>query len=231
MDIAEFLAPDLLNFQLPFPSAGNSARVSAGRRSATMSEQTLWVTDAELIRRLGVPEKTAPRSECSIAGQAASRKSKNYGETGAIGPPSSATSIITMGSARSEVPRESAMELPQVTTPKALAKHLGVSERRIRAIARRLGACRIFGNLMALTKEDVDAILEDAKPRPLGPSIRARDVFRGGPKIPAVTATDMLALLARDGGYDERVRMRAKKPPRRRVRIPRIKPQAKTDGT
>jgi hypothetical protein len=51
------------------------------------------------------------------------------------------------------------MEFPEVISPAELAKRLGWSERRIRVLARELGACRILGNRMALTKEDVDAIL------------------------------------------------------------------------
>lgn len=50
------------------------------------------------------------------------------------------------------------MILPETTTPEALASSLGVSERRVRTLARRLGACRIFGNRMLLLGEDVAAI-------------------------------------------------------------------------
>ena len=50
--------------------------------------------------------------------------------------------------------------LPATTTPEALAERLGWSPRRVRQFAKSLGACRVQGNRMALTKEDVDAILE-----------------------------------------------------------------------
>jgi hypothetical protein len=50
------------------------------------------------------------------------------------------------------------MTLPETTTPEALADHMGWSERRVRDLARRLGACRILGNRMVLLGEDVAAI-------------------------------------------------------------------------
>ena len=59
------------------------------------------------------------------------------------------------------------MILPEVTTPEELAKQLGWSARRVRSLARELGACRLLSNRMTLTKEDVDAILEATKPVPL----------------------------------------------------------------
>jgi hypothetical protein len=50
------------------------------------------------------------------------------------------------------------MTLPETTTPEALADHMGWSGKRVRALARRLGACRILGNRMVLLGEDVAAI-------------------------------------------------------------------------
>ena len=58
------------------------------------------------------------------------------------------------------------MALPKIITPEALAKHVGWSVRRVRKLARDLGACRIFGNRMVLLPEDVTAILEASKPCP-----------------------------------------------------------------
>lgn len=58
------------------------------------------------------------------------------------------------------------LTLPEVTTPDALAKQLGWSERRVRDKARELGACRILGNRMILLPEDVTAILEATRPCP-----------------------------------------------------------------
>src|SRR6476646_4864794 len=56
--------------------------------------------------------------------------------------------------------------LPDFTTPEALADHLGWSPRRVREVARRLGACRIIGNRMILLPDDVKAIMEASKPCP-----------------------------------------------------------------
>jgi hypothetical protein len=58
---------------------------------------------------------------------------------------------------------------PSVITPNALAKQLGCSPRRIRQLARDIGACRLFGKTMVLLPEDVQAILEAAKPEPKQP--------------------------------------------------------------
>ena len=49
--------------------------------------------------------------------------------------------------------------LPDHTTPDELAREMGLSPRRVRAMARDLGACRIFGNRMVLLREDVIEIL------------------------------------------------------------------------
>src|SRR3954469_9104051 len=52
------------------------------------------------------------------------------------------------------------MVLPEITTPKALADHLGWSERFIRETARALNACLGRGRGMRLTQADVVAIME-----------------------------------------------------------------------
>lgn len=49
--------------------------------------------------------------------------------------------------------------LPKTTTPEALAEHMGWSVRRVRKLARDLGACRVMGNRMAFLREDVIEIL------------------------------------------------------------------------
>lgn len=54
--------------------------------------------------------------------------------------------------------------LPEFTTPETLAGHLGWSPRRVRNVARSLGACRIMGNRMILFSHDVVLILKAAKP-------------------------------------------------------------------
>ena len=58
---------------------------------------------------------------------------------------------------------------PEFTTPEEFAAHMGWSARRIRQIAREHGACRIVGNRMVLTKEDIDVIMEAARPKPTKP--------------------------------------------------------------
>ena len=57
-------------------------------------------------------------------------------------------------------------------TPEELAKETGWSARHVRKLARELGACRILGNRMTLTPDDVQAILEARRPCP-SPSIDA----------------------------------------------------------
>src|SRR6185312_4782276 len=54
--------------------------------------------------------------------------------------------------------------LPDITTPEELAKHLGWSPRRVRSLARGIGACRVLGNRMVLTPDDVGAIMEATCP-------------------------------------------------------------------
>lgn len=50
------------------------------------------------------------------------------------------------------------MALPEITTPSELAKTLGWSERRVKQVARGLGACCVLGRTMILTSKDVRAI-------------------------------------------------------------------------
>src|SRR5216684_2949283 len=99
------------------------------------------------------------------------------------------------------------MTLPEITTPEALAQHIGWSERRVRDLARRLGACRILGNRMALTKDDVHTILEATK-CPSSSTLAAKSGTIAA-RLPAI-------------GYADLVKQRTK--PLRRVRLPRSKP-------
>lgn len=66
------------------------------------------------------------------------------------------------------------MNLPQFTTPEELAGQAGWSERKLREIARKIGACRIVGNRMVLTQTDVDAILEATRPCPSKSTVEAK---------------------------------------------------------
>src|SRR5580765_1507763 len=90
------------------------------------------------------------------------------------------------------------MTLPEITTPAELAKRMGWSERHVRDLARRLGACRVLGNRMVLLPEDVSAILEATKSCP-SKSIDVREALSGvtGARLPDVDAEDLLAHLTK----------------------------------
>jgi hypothetical protein len=114
--------------------------------------------------------------------------------------------------------------LPDIVTPSELAKRLGWSERRVRSVARELGACRILGNRMRLTKEDVEAILEATKPKPLGPPTRVKDLFRSpAVRIPEVTYDDLVRM--REAKKRRKEAEKANRPRLRRVKLPRFKPK------
>jgi hypothetical protein len=51
-------------------------------------------------------------------------------------------------------------------TPEAFAKQMGWGAKRVRQLAKKLGACRVLGNRMALMPEDIEVILEATKPCP-----------------------------------------------------------------
>ena len=85
------------------------------------------------------------------------------------------------------------LTLPEVTTPDALAKQLGWSERRVRDKARELGACRILGNRMILLPEDVTAILH---PTLVDAAVRAARAL----DIPMV-GLDLMVLAADQAQY------------------------------
>ena len=90
------------------------------------------------------------------------------------------------------------MTLPETTTPADLAKHLGWSEKRLRSLARRLGACRELGNRMLFLPDDVAAIMEATKPCP-SKSIGVREALSGaiGERLPDIDSVDLLAQLTR----------------------------------
>lgn len=84
--------------------------------------------------------------------------------------------------------------LPPVFTPDQIAKHFGWSPRKVREFAREIGACRILGNKMVLTQEDLDALIEASKPAPL-------------PRRNVVTPTHPVYPM---GSYAELVKLREK---------------------
>lgn len=91
--------------------------------------------------------------------------------------------------------------LPELITPEALAAQTGWSERRLREIARGLGACRIIGNRMLLTKTDVDAILEASRPCPSN----STDAAKSGTTVAPLPV----------GGYEALRKLREKTEPRK----------------
>lgn len=84
--------------------------------------------------------------------------------------------------------------LPHFFTPEEVAHHFGFSPRKVREFARQIGACRILGNKMVLTQEDLDALIEALKPAPLS---------RRSVVSPTHTAYPM-------GSYAELVKLREK---------------------
>jgi hypothetical protein len=101
------------------------------------------------------------------------------------------------------------MTLPEATTPEALARHLGWSEKRLRSLARRIGACRELGNRMVLLPEDVRTILEATKPCP-SKSIAVREALSGntGEHLPEIDSVDLLAHLTRKPRKELRPRLK-----------------------
>jgi integrase len=86
------------------------------------------------------------------------------------------------------------MALPETTTPEHLARHLGWSPKRVRRLAKELGACRILGNRMALLPDDVQRILEHTQPCP-SKSIGVREALTGTTegRLPDIDAAGLLA--------------------------------------
>ncbi|ASP92749.1 helix-turn-helix domain-containing protein [Sinorhizobium meliloti] len=62
--------------------------------------------------------------------------------------------------------KEAPPALPEGRSPEEVARHFGISPRKLRQMARELGACRIVGNKVFLLPADVEAILEAAHPKP-----------------------------------------------------------------
>ncbi|MDX0631832.1 DNA-binding protein [Sinorhizobium medicae] len=61
--------------------------------------------------------------------------------------------------------KEAPPALPEGRSPEEVARHFGISPRKLRQMARELGACRIVGNKVFLLPADVEAILEAAHPK------------------------------------------------------------------
>lgn len=89
--------------------------------------------------------------------------------------------------------------LPNHISPDDLAAHMGWSPRRVRKLAKAIGACRVMGNSMALTDDDVKAILEASKPCPSSSTSAGTSGTTGAP-LPG-------------GSYEELRAQRARKSP------------------
>lgn len=104
-------------------------------------------------------------------------------------------------------------ELPRTTTPEALAEHMGWSPRRVRKFARDLGACRIMGNRMSLTDDDVKTILEASKPCPSS----SINVVKSGITAGPLPAGDYEALRAQRARRSPSEPLRSKSKPSGKV--------------
>jgi hypothetical protein len=71
--------------------------------------------------------------------------------------------------------------LPQVVKPEDLALHLGVSERALRAAARKIGACRELGKSMFFLDTDVIMLMEALKSCPSPSTGAAKSGTTGAP--------------------------------------------------
>src|SRR5258707_1120042 len=102
-----------------------------------------------------------------------------------------------------------AMTLPETTTPEELARHMGWAPKRVRRLAKRLGACRILGNRMALMPEDVQTILEATKPCP-SKSIGVREALSGitEGRLPEIDSVALLAHLTKKPRRELRPRLK-----------------------
>jgi hypothetical protein len=74
--------------------------------------------------------------------------------------------------------------LPELYTAAIVAAHIGCNERRLRKIARSLGACREIGKTMVFTDDDVRAILEATRLCPSNSTDAAKSGITGAP-LPA----------------------------------------------
>jgi hypothetical protein len=101
------------------------------------------------------------------------------------------------------------MTLPEIITPADLASRMGWSERHVRELARRLGACRVLGNRMVLLPQDVQTILEATQPCP-SKSISVREALSGSTveRLPDIESVDLLAQLTRKPRKELRPRLK-----------------------
>src|SRR5581483_10092049 len=94
---------------------------------------------------------------------------------------------------------------PAITTPEKLAEHLGWPARRVRRIAKQLGACLVSGSSMVLTETDVHKIMESQR----CPSTYSSATVSGTAGAPLP-----------DGSYADLLKQRTK--PLRRAKLTRL---------
>jgi hypothetical protein len=99
--------------------------------------------------------------------------------------------------------------LPDIITPAELAQRMGWSERHVRDLARRLGACRVLGNRMVMLPDDVQAILEATQPCP-SKSIDVQEAMSGNieERLPDIDSVALLAHLTRKPRKELRPRLK-----------------------
>ncbi|MBB3385570.1 MULTISPECIES: hypothetical protein [unclassified Rhizobium] len=105
---------------------------------------------------------------------------------------------------------ENRLKLSEALTPHAAvailqSKGIAVSERTLREKARKLGACRIIGKAMFLMPEDIDAIIEGAKPK-------AKISVNGAPSVSQWSEADTDRLRERLAAKKPRGRPKSTKP-------------------
>ena len=87
------------------------------------------------------------------------------------------------------------MTLPAIYKPNEVADRLGIAERRVRERARELGTCLIMGNRMALTEDDVLALMESFRCRSKSKRGAKSTTTRG--QLPAKGYAGLLELRAK----------------------------------
>ena len=93
--------------------------------------------------------------------------------------------------------------------PGDLARDLGWYEKRLRSLAKRLGACSVLGNRMILLPRHIDLIMKAVEPCP-SKSIDVREALSGniGERLPAIDSVDLLAHLTKKPQRELRPRLK-----------------------
>lgn len=83
-------------------------------------------------------------------------------------------------------------------TPEAFAREMGWAPKRVRRLAKKLGACCVLGNRMALLPHHIDQIIKATEPCP-SKSIDVKEAMSGNTvgRLPDIDSVDLLAHLTR----------------------------------